>query len=225
MTSNIAHELKTPVSSILGYLETLSATKVDKEKRQFFIERALAQTQRLSSLIQDISLLNKIEEASDLFEIETINVKETVNLVIDDLKYKIDEQNIGLMIDIQPDITFEGNRSVFYSIWRNLIENSLNYAGEGITISIKNYLEDKKFLYFTFSDNGVGISEKHLNRIFERFYRVDKGRSRTMGGTGLGLAIVKNGVLFHKGEISVKNLKSGGLEFIFSIAKDYYSVK
>jgi len=220
MTSNIAHELKTPVSSILGYLETLLTTKVDKEKRNFFLERSYAQAQRLTSLIQDISLLNKIEEAGDLFELETIAVKEVVDLIIDDLRLKMEEREISVSVDLSDKLKINGNRSVFFSIWRNLIENAVNYAGKGITIRIKNYLEDDKFLYFSFSDNGVGVDEKHLTRIFERFYRVDSGRSRSMGGTGLGLAIVKNGVLFHKGEISVKNIKGGGLEFIFSISKD-----
>ncbi len=220
MTSNIAHELKTPVSSILGYLETILTTNVDDDKRRFFIERSYVQTQRLSSLIQDISLLNKIEEAGDLFEIETFRVNEIIRLVIDDLRPKIDDNNIGLTIDIKPELEINGNRSVFYSIWRNLVENSVNYAGPNTEILIKNYFEDDNYLYFSFADNGTGVPEQHLTRIFERFYRVDSGRSRSMGGTGLGLAIVKNGVVFHKGEISVKNLKTGGLEFIFTISKN-----
>ncbi len=220
MTSNIAHELKTPVSSILGYLETLLNTKVDEEKAKFFLERSYIQSQRLSGLIQDISLLNKIEEASDLFGIENINVKEIVTSAIDDLRFKMLEKDISVSFDLSDKLSVLGNKSVLYSIWRNLIENAVNYAGDGITIRIKNYLEDDNFLYFSFSDNGTGIDEIHLTRVFERFYRVDSGRARSMGGTGLGLAIVKNGVLFHKGEISVKNLKTGGLEFIFSICKN-----
>ena len=219
MTSNIAHELKTPVSSILGYLETILNTNLEDEKRKFFLERSYVQSQRLSSLIQDISLLNKIEEASDLFEIEPVNVKEIVSLVVDDLRMKITEHNISVEIDIPDSLVITGNRSVFFSIWRNLLENSVNYAGDCITIKMKSYLEDEKYVYFTFSDSGSGIPDQHLSRIFERFYRVNSGRSRTMGGTGLGLAIVKNGVHFHKGEISAKNLKSGGLEFMFSICK------
>ncbi len=219
MTSNIAHELKTPVSSILGYLETIISSEMDKEKMKFFLERSYIQTQRLSALIQDISLLNKIEEASDLFETEQLNVKKTVGLVIDDLRMKIDEKNISVSIDMADDIEIKANQSIFYSIWRNLVENSVNYAGNNISINIKNYHEDVTFLYFSYSDTGSGIPEKHLARIFERFYRVDSGRARTNGGTGLGLSIVKNGVQFHKGEISVKKPKQGGIEFIFSMCK------
>ncbi len=220
MTSNIAHELKTPVSSILGYLETILSTKMTDEQRRFFLERSYFQSQRLSALIQDITQLNKIEEASDLFEIEVLNVKEIVSSVIDDLRLKIEEKDITVRMEFSDDLVFNGNRSIFFSIWRNLVENSINYAGDGVTLYMKNYLEDDKFLYFSYSDTGTGIPDKHLSRIFERFYRVDSGRSRSMGGTGLGLAIVKNGVVFHKGEISAKNLKAGGVEFVFSICKE-----
>ena len=222
LTSNIAHELKTPLASIKGYLETLMTNqKIDKEKQQYFIERAFLQTERLNLLLNDISLLNNIEDAGELFEIKTVNVKNIVADVIENLENRLSEKNIKCKLNIDNDILVNGNDSLISSIFQNLIENTVNYAGENIKIEIANYMEDKKFHYFSFSDSGVGIPEEHLHRIFERFYRVDSGRTREMGGTGLGLSIVKNAILLHKGKISARNRPNGGIEFLFSIAKEY----
>lgn len=116
----------------------------------------------------------------------------------------------------------EGNHTLLYSIFRNLIDNALSYAGENITIGIDNYTEDNEFYYFSLYDTGCGVEEAFLDRIFDRFYRINEGRSRKNGGSGLGLSIVKNAVLFHKGQISAKNRKDGGLEFIFSLRKKLY---
>jgi len=124
-----------------------------------------------------------------------------------------------VLMNFGPDITIQGNRSLIYSIFRNLLDNTLAYAGDKLVVDINCYREDEQFFYFSFSDNGVGVDEVHLNRLFERFYRVDKGRSRKMGGTGLGLAIVKNAVLYHRGNISAKLIPTGGLSFIFSLRK------
>ena len=219
MTSNISHELKTPVSSILGYLETILTNEMEEDKKRFFLERSYIQTQRLADLIQDISLLNKIEEASGLFSMEDTDIKELVCLAIDDLRTNIAEKRISVNNSIPDNKIIKANKSILYSVWRNLIENTVKYAGENISINIKLYHEDDKFLYFSYSDTGVGIPEKHLHRIFERFYRIDSGRARKTGGTGLGLAIVKNGIIFHKGDISVKLPDIGGIEFIFTISK------
>ncbi len=220
LTSNIAHELKTPLASIKGYIETLMANPdIDAEKRKYFIERASAQTDRLNLLLNDISLLNNIEDAGELFEFKQVNIKYLVSDVIENLESRLASKNIKCKLNIDNEIFVKGNDSLLSSVFQNLIENTINYAGENIKIEIRNYMEDKKYHYFSYSDTGVGIPEEHLKRIFERFYRIDSGRTREMGGTGLGLSIVKNAIQLHKGEISARNKPQGGIEFLFTLSK------
>lgn len=220
LTSNIAHELKTPLASIKGYLETILSNKnIPKEKMHYFIERAFRQSDRLNELLNDISLLNNIEDAGDLFEFKQVKLRPLINDVVENLESRIEEKEIQLNIDISDKVSVYGNDSLLASIFQNFIENSINYAGPKVTIKIKHYLEDEKYHYFSYLDTGKGVPEAHLNRIFERFYRIDEGRTRENGGTGLGLAIVKNAIALHKGEISVRNRPEGGLEFLFSISK------
>ena len=116
-------------------------------------------------------------------------------------------------------ILIKGNRSLLISVFFNLFDNAIKYGGNGIEITMNNYLEDSNFYYFSFSNTGNTIDEKHFLRVFERFYRVDEDRSRPKGGTGLGLAIVKNAIQLHGGEITVSNLSQGGVEFLFTLAK------
>ena len=221
LTSNIAHELKTPLASVKGYLETIMNNKnLPEEKMNYFIERAFAQSERLNDLLNDISLLNNIEDAGDLFEIKPIRLRPLVNDVIENLESRLNENNILVKLAINEKVSVPGNDSLLSSIFQNFIENTINYAGSDVKINIKQYMEDEKFYYFSYSDTGKGIPEEHLSRIFERFYRIDEGRARETGGTGLGLSIVKNAVQLHKGKISVRNNPDGGLEFLFSLAKN-----
>lgn len=220
LTQNISHELKTPVSSIMGYMESiLENPDLDPERQKFFVERSFMQAKRLTALLQDISTLNKIDEGKRLFQKEPCDLAQVINDVLFDVHLQIEQKKCVILRNFNASMPLHGNRSLLYSIFRNLTDNALTYGGEHIVIDISCYREDEQFYYFSFSDNGVGIAEEHLGKVFERFYRVDKGRSRKIGGTGLGLAIVKNAVLLHKGTISAKSVSTGGLSFIFSLRK------
>jgi two-component system OmpR family sensor kinase/two-component system phosphate regulon sensor histidine kinase PhoR len=220
MTNNIAHELRTPVTSIRGYLETiLNLDPKDVDRQQAFIDRAYVQTIRLSELIQDISMLTKIEEAADRFVKEPVFIKPLLDELESDLAHIFLEKNTTFTIEVADSVVIYGSRTLLYSIFRNLVENSIAYAGESIQIVIRCYMETDDAVYFEFYDNGVGVEEKHLVKIFERFYRVNEGRTRDTGGSGLGLSIVKNAVLLHKGNIVAKNRSEGGLLFLITFPK------
>lgn len=221
LTQNIAHELKTPVSSIQGYLETIiSNPNIPQENVRVFLKRSYAQSNRLTFLLRDISVLTRMDEAPELVEKEQVNLSKIVENILNEVALGLEEKHITVVNKLPSEVILTGSSSLLYSIFRNLTDNAIAYAGNDIQITINCFREDEKFYYFSFSDTGVGVPEEHLNRLFERFYRVDKGRSRKLGGTGLGLAIVKNAVLFHGGTIFAKNMPKGGLEFVFTLKKD-----
>lgn len=221
LTQNIAHELKTPVSSIQGYLETIiSNPNIPQENVRVFLERSYAQSNRLTFLLRDISVLTRMDEAPELVEKEQVNLSKIVENILNEVALGLEEKHITVVNKLPSEVILTGSSSLLYSIFRNLTDNAIAYAGNDIQITINCFREDEKFYYFSFSDTGVGVPEEHLNRLFERFYRIDKGRSRKLGGTGLGLAIVKNAVLFHGGTIFAKNMPKGGLEFVFTLKKD-----
>jgi two-component system phosphate regulon sensor histidine kinase PhoR len=219
LTSNIAHELKTPITAVLGYLETLDSHEVEEVKRKEFITKALAQAHRLGELVEDVSILNKIEETKEHFIFEKLNINDIVEEITDTMKLKLEENQIKVQVELPENLNLKGNRSLLSSIFNNLFDNAIKYGGQGIQIRLSNYLEDEEYYYFSFANTGNPIDERHFSRIFERFYRVDQDRSRKTGGTGLGLAIVKNAIQLHGGEISARNLREGGVEFLFTLAK------
>lgn len=225
LTQNVSHELKTPVSSIQGYLETiLSNPDLPPDKQRFFLERCYSQSTRLTGLLRDISVLNRLDEAEELFDLSEVNITRLIQEIERECSKEMEEKGITSEVILSGNPVIYGNYSLLYSIFRNLYDNAIAYAGEQVRITVNCYKEDPKFYYFSFSDNGAGIEEEHINRIFERFYRVDMGRSRKMGGTGLGLSIVKNGVHFHKGQISAKSSPGKGITFFFTLKKAKHTV-
>lgn len=219
LTQNVAHELKTPVASIQGYLETIREhPDMDPKTRANFLERCHAQSERLAALLNDMSTLNRLDDGAEMMVFSQIDVTEIVHTVELESKFALEQKGMAMKCEIPDEMLIHGNESLIYSIFRNLTDNAIAYAGANTHIILKaNRLQGSCSWHFTFSDDGVGVPEEHLHRLFERFYRVDKGRSRKMGGTGLGLAIVKNAVRVHGGNISVSNNPTGGLCFEFSL--------
>ena len=217
LTHNISHELKTPVASILGYTDTiLESPDISEDMKRLFIERTNVQAKRLSALLQDISALNRMDYAKDMIAVERVDVAALFADILQETTLAVQRREMSVKNYLPQNIIVRGNRSLLYSIFRNLIDNAVNYAGQGTTIEV-SATEQQGLWLFTFSDNGIGIPAEHLPRIFERFYRIDKGRSRDMGGTGLGLAIVKNAVQLHGGTINVSTPATGGLTFEFTL--------
>lgn len=221
ITQNIAHELKTPVSSIQGYLETiLNNPDLSPDVLRKFLERCFAQSNRLTHLLQDISTLTRMTEAGHMIEVSSVDLSPMIRNIVNELALKLEERKMTVDVNVPEKLVIQGNSSLLYSIFRNLMDNAIAYAGVGAHVNIICYSEDEESYYFSFSDNGVGVAPEHLGRLFERFYRVDKGRSRKLGGTGLGLAIVKNAVLFHGGNINARPTGTAhGLEFLFTLKK------
>ena len=219
LTNNINHELKTPVASIQVCLETLlSGIDLSEEKRQELIERCYTNNERLRRLLNEVSLITRMEDGSQLISKEPVTINNIINEIASELEIMPSDERLQLHTDFNEEIVIEGNLSLIGSIFRNLTENAISYSG-GKNIHISLIENNEQFCHISFEDDGCGVEEKQLSRLFERFYRVDKGRSRRMGGTGLGLAIVKHAVQFHGGTIAATNRPGGGLKFDFTLRK------
>ncbi|MBO5464673.1 MAG: sensor histidine kinase [Alistipes sp.] len=219
LTNNINHELKTPVASIQVCLETLlSGINLSEEKRQELIERCYAHNDRLRRLLNDVSLITRMEDGSALIGKERVVINDIIDEVAKELEMLPEDERLMLHSDFNDEVIIEGNQSLIGSIFRNLTENAIAYS-EGRNIYISLLENNESLCRICFEDDGKGVEQKHLSHLFERFYRVDKGRSRQKGGTGLGLAIVKHAVQFHGGLIEVTNRPGCGLRFEFTLHK------
>lgn len=219
LTDNINHELKTPVASIQVCLETLlSGIDLTEEKRQELIGRCYVHNTRLRKLLASISLITRIEKGSHLIEKEPVLINSIIDEIDEELKIMPANERFTLHTDFKDKVVINGNISLIASIFRNLTENAISYSG-GKNIYISLVKNNSKFCKIRFEDDGNGVDESKLSHLFERFYRVDNGRSRKKGGTGLGLTIVHHAVQFHGGMIVASNRKNGGLILEFTLRK------
>lgn len=211
--SNVTHELKTPLTSIMGFVDTLKSGAIeDKTVAHRFLDIINIESNRLHRLIEDILSLQEIESREQDINIEHCNVGEMMQSVYDILENNATEKEIDLLIHIEKDLpALYCNRDRIKQMLINVVENAIKYTEKG-TVKLSCYREESA-IRFIIADTGIGIEETYLSRIFERFYRVDQGRSRKMGGTGLGLSIVKHIVQLYKGTITVESRLGKGTTF------------
>ncbi len=220
LTNNINHELKTPIGVIKGYLDTLNENPdLDPEVRQHFISKACDHANRLVDLIADISAITRLDEGGNVINTENLNYQEIV------YKFAADIHDSGMLGSMEfhyklpLNLPIRGNANLLAAMLMNLARNSANYSG-GTMCALECFdTEDPDFYHFNFYDDGTGVPDEALPRLFDRFYRVDSGRTRKSGGTGLGLAIVYNTVTAHGGTVSCSNRPGAGLEIHFTLPK------
>lgn len=220
MTSNINHELKTPVHAIQACLETILTNKeiLDKDKIIELTENSYHNIKRLYALMGDIATITNMTDAADQIERREVRIKPILDDLVKETSLLPAEKQMRINISVPENVSLMGNQALIEAIFKNIIHNALEYSG-GRDIHIDLIEDTPEYYKFKVWDNGIGVAQEHLQRLFERFYRTDDGRSRKLGGTGLGLSIVKNSVLFHGGTISVKSPLNTGLEFTFTLHK------
>lgn len=211
LTENAAHELKTPAATIEGYLETLTSTPdMPQEKQMLFIRKCYAQSQRMSRLLQDMSTLTRLDEAHIVRPETPVDLSQLLMALADEMHSSFENKGMELNLQIPERMVLPGDNALLYSLFSNIFSNAVAYASGATRFTVSGKQEISGWV-ITLSDNGQGVPAPHLPHIFERFYRIDKGRSRRMGGTGLGLAIVKNIALQYGGGVEASETPGGGL--------------
>lgn len=219
--ANVSHELKTPITSIKGFVETLlDGAKNDPEDCEHFLNIILNQTDRLDALIQDLLMLSRIENQSDtkVLDLQSKPLTDLLEEAVFSRRKKADKKMISLTLECPEDLEVEVNPLLLEQAVGNLVDNAINYSNNGTDVEVLVEASQTDISIHV-KDKGVGIAPEHLDRLFERFYRVDRARSRDQGGTGLGLAIVKHVVQLHNGEVSATSCPHKGSTFTVRIPR------
>lgn len=217
--ANVSHELRTPLSVLKGYAETLLGGALeDRDVAQGFVEVILRHADRLTTLVDDLLDLSRMESPDFQLDLEPVAIPPIVDRVIALLAPRAEPKNIHFVNQIPPDCpTVLGHAGSIEQILVNLMTNAVKYTPEGGSVEVRSQLLGQEIVQFFIKDTGIGIDTKHIPRLFERFYRVDKARSRELGGTGLGLAIVKHLVQLQGGAVGVTSRPGMGSEFSFTL--------
>ena len=217
---NVSHELKTPIFNIQGYIQTLIDGGInDHEVNMKYLKRTNKSVERMINIVEDLEVISKLETDEEELLIDKFDISTTSNEVIEQLEMKANHANISLRIINEASTTIVlGDRDKIQQVIMNLVSNSIKYGKENGETKIR-FFDMADHIMIEVADNGIGIDEVSLPRLFERFYRVDKNRSRDIGGTGLGLAIVKHIIEAHKQTINVRSTKDVGSTFSFILEK------
>ncbi len=219
---NVSHELKTPLFTIQGYLDTLidgGAIK-NEELGKKYIERAQIGVERLINIVEDLDMIAKLESDKKILDIESFDIIKQIQKIFDMLEIKADEKNIILMFDEKySPILVKADKEQISQVLINLLDNSIKYGKQNGTseVSIEKFKDNK--ILIRISDNGIGINNSEIHRVFERFYRIDKTGNRAAGGSGLGLSIVKHIIEAHNEKIFVQSSLGNGSEFSFTLKR------
>jgi len=216
--ANVSHELRTPLTTIKGYAETLLDGALKEDLASQFVQVIKRHTDRLTKIVEDLLMLSKIETKEFQLKMESISLPNLIDDIIDFLKEPAEKKKISLSRhEIHSSLAIRADRSYLEQILINLLDNAIKYTPEGGRVIVSAVEKDSKDIQFSIEDNGIGIPNEDLSRIFERFYRVDKGRSKELGGTGLGLSIVKHLVQAHGGRVWVDSQLGKGSTFYFTL--------
>ena len=217
---NVSHELKTPIFNIQGYVQTLIDGGInDEEINLKYLKRANKSVDRMINIVEDLEVISRLETEQSELDISAFNIIDLVKEVFDQLEMRANEMSIKLEVNNESSSNFVmGDRDKIQQVFTNLISNSIKYGKKGGKTRVR-FFDMEKNILIEVADNGIGIDEDKLGRLFERFYRVDKNRSREIGGTGLGLAIVKHILEGHNQQINVRSTKGVGSTFSFILEK------